>query len=912
MFDPSRMVSFDTETFKFFSGRMAPLLVCSSAASVVGGRIEGVLVATRSESLALARALLVGEESEFVNGQGHRLVIPRSPIIAGANVAFDLCVLAANDESLVPLIFAALREGRIYDVQIAMALDAIHGGHLSLDPRTGGELKDPTTRRRARYNLNVCTDLVLGRTDAKVNDVFRKSYGLLYEISPERWPVYARSYPIDDAVNTLEIALRQIEGWVRSPLGKSRTTALDRAKAERRLESLRNLTTDRGATEGEAANARLRAEEQEARIAEMDGEEEDAYVALDEYTGAARNVEDLPFQVEAAFGLSLGSCWGLRTDPQRVDLLAADVEEKHRAAVERYQRVGYVRRPCDAACGACDACAEAGKVNTIAVKRAVAVAYGARGDCARCGGTGKVRLMEERPCRGEKVRGRYRGCPNSPEATALRLATSGAGAAPVESLAPVCGVCGGSGILRVPSDEKTCEAAEGGCDGTTLDLSTAPHLPRSPKGGIKKDRDSLMESGDEELSSFGENEFEKVRSTFVPWLRGGIVNPGANILVASGRCSYDGGPLHQVTRESGRWVNDVYVPSVRECFRARGAWCGSPVEYVYSSTDYSAGELCALAQFTYWAVGYSKMLEAINKSGDPGVLHSEVAAEVLGISLSDFLVRLKAKDKQAVDFRQSSKPINFGAPARMGAVAIVLTSRKKSAGSTVLPSGETVHGIRFCVMVGGAARCGARKIVVERRNGPAVVVCADCVDVVKGTLLPAYFRRFPEIEDYFDWADSMIRDIGTVPSLVWDAETGWPRVTRRRGGVTITSGCNNGFQAMLADVGKLAWSTMVRESYLGVREDGSESPLAGCRPIVFMHDEPICELIEETAHLSGPRVAEIMMQAGKKLAPDVVWKAETALSHYWAKSMEPVYSKDGQKKLLLWEPARPDLVKVVA
>ena len=56
-----------------------------------------------------------------------------------------------------------------------------------------------------------------------------------------------------------------------------------------------------------------------------------------------------------------------------------------------------------------------------------------------------------------------------------------------------------------------------------------------------------------------------------------------------------------------------------------------------------------------------------------------------------------------------------------------------------------------------------------------------------------------------------------------------------------------------------AYVTATRECFLGVKEDGSPSPLAGCRMPLFMHDEPFSELIAKTAHLSGPRIAEIMI-----------------------------------------------------
>ena len=154
---------------------------------------------------------------------------------------------------------------------------------------------------------------------------------------------------------------------------------------------------------------------------------------------------------------------------------------------------------------------------------------------------------------------------------------------------------------------------------------------------------------------------------------------------------------------------------------------------------------------------------------------------------------------------------------------------------------------------------------------------------------PAYFKRYPEVRDYFKWVSARIDKREPALSLAWDPDVGRPRIVRERGGCDYSAYCNNGFQSMLADVIKDAYVTMTEECYLGVKADGSPSPLAGSRVPLVIHDEPLSELILETAHLSGPRIAEIMIASGKKIAPDVVWKAETALAIHWSKKMEPVY-----------------------
>lgn len=870
-----RLRALDTETLKIVPGRAVPRLVCASTARLEGGAVRGDLVVGRERAIDLARQILDGD-----------------CVLVGANVAYDLAVLAEEDRSLFPLIFRALREGRVYDILIAEGLNAIYYGHLGKNPDGSDLVKPSTGEWTNRYSLEVVHKLLTGKCDAKKNDVWRTSYALLEGVPEDRWPAEARVYPVDDAANTIEDALFQIFGrpgaheWVELPAPPPPppppgVPALPAADPPRTQTSCRLCGAE--LTFAEPSSPECPRAPREPH----------------------KNLDNLSAQIEADFALKLGAAHSLRTDPDKVAALEAEVEEKHRRAVERFQKKGWIRPD--------------GTEDQAAVKRAIARAYGATGTCRRCGGgaacpacsggalpgcgkcggsgilVGKVRESEPAECRGPKERGRYRGCQGR-----------------------ACGSCGGRGWIEKLGNPKTCKnvfdendvLVEEGCDGTGLDLSTAPLLPRSDKYGVKTDRDTCMESGDEDLSDYGENEFEKSRTTYLPYLRTGIHRPlsiSPNVLLTSGRVSYEGCPVHQFPRDGGE----------RECIRARGRWCGYPVEMVLGSTDYSAGELCACAQYTYWLFGYSAMRDAINASGDPGILHSELAAQVLGISLREQLERQAVKDKVATLTRQSVKCINFGKPAAMGSATIVLTNRKKNAGFTVCEGGPARNrrgepgywGIRFCITIGGRTSCGDEK-VTEWKGVKTPPVCRACCEVVEYILTPAYYKRFPEIVDYHKWGKRMIKERRPVPSLVWDEEAQQPRVVRERGFIAwdreLSALLNNGFQSMLADIGKHAYVQGTREC---VGDDGPPSPLAGCRMPLFLHDEPLSELVLDGAHLSGPRIAEIMVASGRKLAPDVVWRAETAIAFWWNKSMEPVYVEEGgQKKLVPWGPI-PDYLQ---
>jgi hypothetical protein len=704
------IVSLDLETYLLGPGHMAPRIVCGSYATADEQKVA-------SSGLLFPAQAAVDKAREFLQA---------GAIIAGANVAYDLGCLAQADPSLFPLIFPALREGRIYDVLIAESLHGIYGGHLGKNP-DGTPLRDSKGKVSKRYSLDIVTSLVLGRSDAKRNDAWRTSYALLDGIDPSRWNPEARQYPVDDAVNTLEVALAQMNG--------------------------RN-----------------------------------------------QNLQNYPEQVEAAFALHLGEAWGLRVSKPTLDKLVTEIEAKQKTMLERFQKLGWIRPD--------------GTEDQTVLKRAVAEAYGAVEDCPECQG-------------------------------------------------------------------KECAL----CLNTGRDLTLAKLLPTTDKGAISLNRDTLMESGSEDLAAYAEDEFKKIRTTYIPYLQTGIERPlsfRSNVLVATGRCSYEGSPVHQFPRKGG----------VRECISPRDG-------YFFASVDYAAGELCGLAQVCKWTVGYSKMADIINATKDPGSLHTMVAAQMLGITFEETRHRLKNKDKQAKDFRQASKPLNFGLCGGLGAVTLVLTNRRAAAGMTKTVDGIEYAGIRFCVMVGGAERCGVEKIT-EWHKRPCAPVCKHCVEIASDLLIPTYFKTYPEVKEYLNVISGMTEAMEPIPQRVWNPKTKQIEIIRQRGDCGYCDGANTGFQGLLADIGKLAFSNMTREAYLGVKEDGTYSPLAGARFPLFLHDEPFAELPAETAHLAGPRIAEIMIQAGRDLAPDVWWWAEAALTRTaWIKEAEPAYDENG--KLIPWE-----------
>jgi len=330
-------IAFDTETHLIQPGLLAPPMVCGSLAGMEDGAIRGALLDHDDTWHAFLKMINAPEVT-----------------LVGANIAYDMLVMAVvgarRGVDLMPAIFDAYDRGSVYDVQIAEALHGIALGMLGMDPRTGQPLVNPETGKRGRYSLATCVDIVLGRSNAKANDRFRLSYALLENTPIEEWPEEARTYPVDDAVNTLEVALAQVGArpasdgpdhphrWGAGPNG-------DRCH-------------DCGYEIGFGASPPCTRRGSEPR----------------------RNLHNLAAQVYAAWAMHLGASWGFNVDPPSVDALAAKAAYTRETGQEEFVSAGLLKR---------DKKGETSK-DTAAIKRRVASAFGASMTCIECDGTGKV------------------------------------------------------------------------------------------------------------------------------------------------------------------------------------------------------------------------------------------------------------------------------------------------------------------------------------------------------------------------------------------------------------------------------------------------------------------------------------------------------------------------------------------
>jgi len=285
---------------------------------------------------------------------------------------------------------------------------------------------------------------------------------------------------------------------------------------------------------------------------------------------------------------------------------------------------------------------------------------------------------------------------------------------------------------------------------------------------------------------------------------------------------------------------------VRSCFVPRPG-------FVYVSCDYDTIELRTLAQCCLDILGESSMADAIRRGED---IHSSLGADLMLLDYPAFEALMKEGDKAAEDMRQLSKPANFGFPGGMGGTAFAAYARG--------------YGVSITTKEGIA-------------------------------LQKAWLKKWPEMVRYFRHISAIT---STGDGVVTQLLSG-----RVRGGLNYCSAANTYFQGRAADGSKDALWFVTKECYLGLTPEGKPSPLAGCRPVVFLHDEIIIEAPDvpgrpEVASGAARRLKEVMEARMQVWIPDVPAKASAVMMRRWLKGAKPVY--DDNKNML---PSKP--VKVV-
>ena len=161
------LTALDTETELIRPGCLAPRCVCVSWADQGGA---GVIHHSDPATFRFVRTAIEAGRTVY------------------ANAPYDLAVLIVRWPDLAPVIWRALEEGRISDVQTRQKLIDLAGGKL---------------RKTGPYSLAGLAKRHLGRALDK--DTWRLRYGELIDTPIAEWPEGARAYATDDARATLEV-----------------------------------------------------------------------------------------------------------------------------------------------------------------------------------------------------------------------------------------------------------------------------------------------------------------------------------------------------------------------------------------------------------------------------------------------------------------------------------------------------------------------------------------------------------------------------------------------------------------------------------------------------------------------------------------------------------------------------------
>lgn len=300
-------------------------------------------------------------------------------------------------------------------------------------------------------------------------------------------------------------------------------------------------------------------------------------------------------------------------------------------------------------------------------------------------------------------------------------------------------------------------------------------------------------------------------------------------------------------RTSCRQPNIQNLPrdgGVRNCWLARPG-------YVYGFCDYDTLEMRTLAQVYLWLFPHKTcpLLQGVIDGKD---LHLEFAAQMLGISYKEAAERLADGDKVVKETRQGAKIANYGMAGGMGAEAFVDY---------------------------------ARGFGVE-------------ISLARAQELRDAFRTIWDMECYFDHcsviANQKDPDLGV--NVVEFLGSGL-----LRGDVRYTAICNGYFQHLAAMGAKKALFEVAYACYAK-----PESPLYGCRPWLFAHDEIGLEIpydgtdagrIKASRAMAELRV--IMIACMAHYCPDVPIGATGAMSFRWLKGADPVFRTIANENVLV-------------
>ena len=367
--------------------------------------------------------------------------------------------------------------------------------------------------------------------------------------------------------------------------------------------------------------------------------------------------------------------------------------------------------------------------------------------------------------------------------------------------------------------------------------------PLTGKGVVKTNKETLEECHDTKCPNPSDIEHECAAPEMRAWIEFSRLQKSVSTYIGHMWAGTER-PLHtyfDVLKDTGRTSssspnlqNQPRAPGIRECFVARPGT-------VFVASDYDSQEMKCLAQACVTLLGKSTLAARYRAEPDFDPHTTFAATGLMDITEEEGLKRKAAKDKEIKEMRQHAKIANFGLPGGMGENGLIHFAK----GYGVTLTWDEARHIR-------------RK----------------------------WMTQWPEMDDYFGYVRRLVgdADYGTVTQLFSG---------RRRGMAKYTDTCNTYFQGLAADASKAALWNVVKACY-----GEPDSPLWGCRPVNFVHDEIIIEAPEHRAHEAAMELKKVMEDSMQPWTPDVPVNATPSMMYHWAKDAEPVWENG---RLVPWD-----------
>jgi len=335
----------------------------------------------------------------------------------------------------------------------------------------------------------------------------------------------------------------------------------------------------------------------------------------------------------------------------------------------------------------------------------------------------------------------------------------------------------------------------------------------------KSARDRLEQEG-VELDVFGElqeyQRLEKYLSTYIEPLEAAppyALCPSYRTLVASGRSSGHSPNIQNFPKRN--WGKEI-----RKCFEPRD-------DRVYITADWSTIELCCLAQICENLGFESEMAKALRDGRD---LHLDFASMMMEIPYEDAVMRYEDGDDKVKKNRQVGKISNYGFPGGQSAETFVRHAMQQ--------------GVELDV-----------RFAERLRN--------------------AWFRKWPEMDQYFEWVSNQQRPGGSVP-IQQHAPLGNQGLWRERLCFEWTQATNSFFQGMAADGAKFTLISLIRRCY-----GDPSSALYGSRIAAYIHDEVLVETPRDQYDTAAEELGEVMCEEFQIMTPDLPIEVDVEVGAKW-------------------------------